>query len=268
MRIHDVNGGLERVSLGQPTAPRVAVIALALLAWPAHAALSQQRSPRGVIDALVTDTALAPLAHATANLVGTNVVVQTADNGRFRIQAVPAGDYVIVLRRLGHEPYWTTISVHAADTVRPVFMLRPIARTLDTVVVHGGVTPPGLVDFESRRSRGVGQFMTSEEIARLGMVLTSDVLRTLQSVTVARASVLNSRGFGVRQCPYRLFIDGVPIAPRDLEADLPAPNDLAGMEVYDNSATVPIQYATFGGDLGGASGGGAVCGVILFWTKR
>jgi len=72
----------------------------------------------------------------------------------------------------------------------------------------------------------------------------------------------------MRQCPYRLIIDGVPIAPHDLDADLPAPRDLAGIEVYDNSATVPIQYATFVGDVSGPSGGGAVCGAILFWPRR
>ena len=236
--------------------------------WPTQAARTQQPALSGVVDALVTDTAFAPLTNATATIVGTNVSVQAGENGRFRIRALPAGGYVIVVRRLGYEPYWTTLSVRAADTVRPVFVLRPTAATLDTVVVRGTATPARLREFESRRSQGVGQFMAGDEIARLGMASTSDVLRAFHSVTIARSRVLNDRGFGTRQCPYRLFIDGVPIAPRDLDADLPAPADLAGVEVHDNSATVPIQYATFGGDLAGPSAGGAVCGVILFWTKR
>jgi hypothetical protein len=42
---------------------------------------------------------------------------------------------------------------------------------------------------------------------------------------------------------------------------------LAGIEVYANSATVPIQYATFSGNMPGDASG-AVCGVILLWMKR
>jgi hypothetical protein len=75
------------------------------------------------------------------------------------------------------------------------------------------------------------------------------------------------RGFGTRRCPFRVFVDGSPVVVRSLDTDLPAPGQLAGIEVYTNSATVPIQYATFGGNMPGDPSGG-VCGVLLLWMER
>ena len=51
------------------------------------------------------------------------------------------------------------------------------------------------------------------------------------------------------------------------DVDLPSPKELAGIEVYANTATVPLQYKTFGGDAMGHKYGGAFCGVILLWTR-
>jgi hypothetical protein len=110
--------------------------------------------------------------------------------------------------------------------------------------------------------------MTEADIQRLNFAQTSSLFTTFQSAAVAKGVVLNKRGFGVRQCPFRIFVDGAAIRVQaDLDADLPAPSQIAGIELYANSATVPIQYATSGGVQSGEPGG-AACGVILLWTKR
>jgi hypothetical protein len=124
---------------------------------------------------------------------------------------------------------------------------------------------PKLRDFEVRRNLGFGQYLTTSEIDRLSFASTTDLLETFHSVTVGSKEVLNIRGFGFQTCPLRVFVDGVAVAPHNLDADLPPPGQLAGIELYVNSATVPPQYAAFGG-IGGRPGG-AVCGVILLWTK-
>ena len=240
---------------------------IALLLLLPHALLSQVQPLRAVVDGLVTDTAYRPLIGATAEVEGFRVRVRTGENGRFRITALPAGDYVVVVRRLGYAPYSATLALQPGDTVRPLFVLRTAVAVLDTMIVTEVSAPERLREFESRRALGVGQFMTSEQIRHVSAMSTSDVLRTFQSVAVQQSSVLNTRGFGTRQCPYRIFVDGVPVAPRDLDADLPPPSDLAGIEVHQNSATIPDKYATFGG-VDGSPHGGAECGVILFWTKR
>jgi len=238
-----------------------------LLIGAATGLLHAQGTPgRGVIDGLVTDTSLVPLEGASAAILASRMEVRTGANGRFRMLAVPSGEYWLVIRRLGYSPFTTLVSVRGVDTVRTSFMLAAAPLALEKTLIRAP-TASILTEFEQRRARRIGQFMTESEIRKLNFVETSDLLRTFQAVAVASAGVLNTRGFGGRQCPYRLFIDGVPIAPRSLNADLPPPSQLAGIEVHSNSATIPIQYATFGG-AAGSPGGGGVCGVILLWTKH
>jgi hypothetical protein len=229
---------------------------------------AQAAAARGVIDGVVTDTSLVPLEGATAEILASSLKVRTGDNGRFRMVGLPDGQYLLVIRRLGYSPFSTLVAVRGADTARTAFMLRPTAVSLDKILVNAASASPVLSEFENRRARGVGQFMTESEIYKLNFVGTSGLLRTFLGTAVTDRAVLNTRGFGLRKCPYRIFVDGTPIAPVvDLDTDLPPPGQLAGIEVHTNSATVPLQYATFGG-AAGTSAGGAVCGVILLWTKH
>lgn len=220
-----------------------------------------------MIDGVVTDTSLVPLDGATVEILASRLGVRTGENGRFRILALPSGQYWVIVRRLGYAPLSSLVMVRGDDTARTSFMLRPMTVSLDKMIVNAASASPVLAEFEERRARRVGQFMTEADIQKLNFVGTTDLLRTFTGVAIGKSAVLNTRGFGLRQCPYRLFIDGVPIAALDLNVDLPPPSQLAGIEVHTNSATVPIQYAIFGGSIG-STGSGAVCGVILFWTKH
>ena len=66
-------------------------------------ALTAQREPAsGAIDGIVTDTTLAPLADASASILASNIKVTTGANGRFVINGLPAGEYVVLVRRVGY----------------------------------------------------------------------------------------------------------------------------------------------------------------------
>ena len=78
---------------------------------------------------------------------------------------------------------------------------------------------------------------------------------------------VNRRTLPAMTCPFQFFIDGILIPPpRWVDHELPSPKEIAGIEVYANSATVPLQYKTFGGNAAFNYGGG-FCGVILLWTR-
>jgi hypothetical protein len=225
----------------------------------------QSAPPRGSLDGVVTDTALTPLAGATAWILGTKLEVSTGANGRFRITEIPPGTYILVIRRLGYEQLTSTLALIPGDTVRAFFTLLPQEVALSPVVVKA--TAPGpLSEFESRRASGLGQFMTQAEIEKLNMAGTSDLLRTFQSVTVGDAKVIARRMAPAMSCPMQFYVDGVPLTVGSVERDLPSPREIAGIEVHANAATVPMQYASLGGGMSGRGGG--VCGVILIWTRR
>lgn len=228
---------------------------------------AQEVAPRGTLDGVVTDTSLAPLAGASTWILGTKLEVNTDDNGRFRITGIPAGTYIVVIRKLGYAPFSSTVSVAVGDTTRASFALVPQSVTLDKVVVSVAAAAGPLAEFESRRALGMGQFMTQSQIEKLNMVGTSDLLRTFHSVSVTPKAVLASRLLPAMGCPMQFYVDGVAITVRDLEVDLPPPHSIAGIEVHVNTATLPAQYASLGG--GGIVGrGGGICGVILIWRRN
>jgi hypothetical protein len=212
----------------------------------------------GAIDGAVTDTSLAPLSDATARILGSKLEVATGENGRFRIVGLPAGRYLLMVRRIGYVATSTAVQVTEGDTTRLWLSLTRSATALDTVRISAKNESGRLAEFEMRRKYGDGQFMTQAEIEKLNLVSASDLLR-LMAVGVAGGTALNRRSLPARSCPFQFFIDGVKIPTPHLETDLPSPKELAGIEVYANSASVPLQYKTING--------GGFCGVILLWTR-
>ncbi len=237
-----------------------APIVASLIAACVLPASAQSRPAAGAIDGVVTDTNLVSLADATASILGSSVQVVTGANGRFRILALPAGQYILVVRRLGYAPSSTVLQVVGGDTLRMSFALERIMTALDTVTVTAKRYSMRMTEFEGRRKAGFGQFMTQGEIEKRNSVFTSDLVRTFTSVRVLPPS--NGPGhyaFSIRSgCAFKVFIDGVAVpTPTNLD-DLPSPMNYAGIEVYSGAATIPLQYKTTGGSF---------CGVILFWTK-
>jgi hypothetical protein len=259
-----------RLGIGPPGAWLRLVVGTAALVGMANQTVAAQAvlntQNKVVLDGIVTDSSLAPIEGATISVRAANLQVRTGSNGRFRIDGVSDGQHTLSVRRLGYEAFMTSITVTTPDTLRLAITLRPVSRELETVMISETSLAPSLAEFQERLARGVGQYMTEADIRRLNFVTLSGFLATFQSVAVGKLAY-NKRGFGFRNCPFRVFVDGAPVVVRDLDSDLPAPGQLAGIEVYANSATVPIQYATFGGNMPGDASG-AVCGVILLWMKR
>lgn len=242
------------------------VVVLAASPTLAAAVRADGQSPpmRGVVDAAVTDSALAPLANATATLLGTHVAVTAGPDGRFRIVDLAPRDYIIIVRRIGYAPLSSVVRVPASDTVRVTYMLAPLTTTLDTVVVSERSVPARLAEFEERRRAAHGQFMTEERIEALNYPGMLDVLRTFRYVTINTGRLQSLRA----GCPMTFYVDGVHIPSPDLDRGLPSPHEIAGIEVYVNSGDIPPQYKSFGRDLGvPRSQSGSFCGVVLLWTR-
>ena len=219
---------------------------------------AQARPAMGVIDGAVTDTNLVSLADATVSILGSTLKVVTGANGRFQILAVPAGHYILVVRRLGFAPVSSAVQVAAGDTVRASFALERLVTALDTVKVAGRRLSMRMAEFEDHRKLGQGQFMTQAEIEKRNAIYPEDLIRSFAGVNVVGGHALSKR-MGLRSCPMQFFLDGVAIRSPDLTSDLPTPKEIGGIEVYVGSAMVPLQYKT--------TRGGGSCGVILIWTR-
>lgn len=229
-------------------------IALAIGGRATLAAQGDSVARVGVIDGIVRDTAFAPLADASVTILRTNVRVQTGGSGHFRIVRVPAGQYLVIVRHLGHRPASGIIEVAANDTARLSYALEPAVPTLEGVVVTERRLSSTLVDFEQRRRFGQGTFLTQADIDRRNAVFTRELFEGIPSVKSTGGAIVSTRVGG---CRTELFVDGVRLPERTTPEDLPIPKDIAAIEVYAGPATIPPQFA----------GGRASCGVVLIWTR-
>jgi len=240
------------------------------------AAIAHAQTPRpgaasrqfGTIDGIVSDTNLTPLHAAFVSIVGTPIRIGTGPNGRFRITRLEAGNYLVVVKRVGYRPTSAVVNVPVQDTLRLSYTLEPIPTELPAVVVSERPFSLRMAEFMARRKAGFGEFMTQEEIAAKNTVYSTELFRKFQSVNVSpsRMSAMTewyalSRREGANPslgaCPLAVFLDNVPL-PTPFNLDLlPSPRDLGGIEVYAGPSTVPPQY----------SGPDRSCGVILIWTK-
>jgi hypothetical protein len=210
----------------------------------------------GIIDGLVSDTALVPLNQVTVSIMGTTIAVVTSENGRFRFVDVPAGRYQILARRVGSEPVLMQVEIAPGETLRPAVTLVPVVTTLAGVRVTGSRASSRLVDFERRRLAGEGQFLTAAEMEKRPAVAVEDYLQRMKGIRIQNGSALNRRFVITQPCAMNFYVDNIPRGTSI--DDLPSPKEIAGIEVYLGPASMPVQFKR---------PTGVSCGIIMIWTK-
>jgi hypothetical protein len=98
---------------------------------------------------LVVDTAGNPVAEANVQLVGSDRAGETRENGGFLFRPLPAGPYVVRVRKLGYTPQSVTVQLREGDERELVVRLHPLPQTLDAVHV---IAASG---FDSRAERAL-----------------------------------------------------------------------------------------------------------------
>lgn len=246
-----------------------AAIATVVAASTALAQDPPSKRASGTVDGIVSDTGLVPLQGAFVSILGTKIRVGTGPNGRFRITKVPAGQYLVIVKRVGYHPASSAVEVDASDTLRLSYTLEKLRpEELDPVVVTAKSPSIRMAEFEARRKLGVGEFMTSADIEARNSAFSTELFRKFKSVNVSpnhagpvtQYYALSAREGGnpsVGACPMQVYLDEVPLpSPFNLDL-LPPPREISGIEVYAGSATIPPRF----------SGMNRGCGVILVWTK-
>lgn len=221
----------------------------------------------GVIDGLVSDTLLNPMNVADVTVVGTGARVTTGANGRFLFQKVPPGQYLLVVRRIGYAPASGMVEVKPSDTLRLTYTLSRSILAMDTIRVNERRVSLRMLEFEARARAGFGQYMNQETIDKRPSLQAMDLLRQFRGIDVSRNTsgafagtiALSKREGDVMKggCPMQIVLDGI-ILPSSFNLELlPPPKQLAGIEVYSGTATVPPQFG----------GNDRRCGLIAVWTR-
>jgi hypothetical protein len=121
--------------------------------------------------------------------------------------------------------------------------------------------------FYDRQRRGLGAFMTRDQIAQLNAYHATDIFRWMRGFMVIPSGpsniVVTTRGpGGFGSCLPQVYLDGNRMFMRGardqadaLEA-IPIDN-IEAVEAYQGAASIPAEY----------NATGSVCGVLLIWTR-
>lgn len=189
-------------------------------------------------------------------------VVTTRDDGRFRIAGLPPGDFTLAVRRIGFRAEVLTAQVPMPPGGPVVIPLEPVPLSLEPVHVRGtrAAAAGPFREFEERKARGFGYFLTRREIEARRPARSTDLFRSVPNMQLGRDEgmpVVRIRG---RRCDPLVWIDRVPLVGGFPDLDAIPPKAIEAVEIYSGVSTIPA-------DLIGPRDAGA-CGVIVIWTRH
>jgi len=208
---------------------------------------------------IVRDTAGVPIASAEVTVMGR--IVFSDSLGRFFVLHTLTDSIRMSVRRMGYESSSFTISADDAEKNTVDVVLRRLAATLAAVTVREMElrSTTGLRGYDERRQRGVGVFVTRQDIEKRDTRSLIDILRAQRGVIVSgRPRSLRFATYQRRNCTPEIWLDGQRTPGLELESV--SANEVEGVELYQSVATTPPEF-----HRGGAN---VECGTVVIWTKR
>jgi hypothetical protein len=225
--------------------------------------LPAQKAP-GAVEGTVIDPNGKPIRDVEVT-IATQPPIRSDSLGKFFVAGIEPGDHELRVRRLAFAPAVVKVEVESEDTVDVTITLSVVAQQLNAVLVHGTVARArALWQFEERRRRGFGHFITRSEIEDRHPLFMSDMVRRVPGARLSPSyggrSVLRfTRALmgGGRDCPPQYWIDGVMAYGYNID-DI-QPGDVEGVEFYAGVSVIPPEFNN--------PRSNAACGVVVIWTR-
>lgn len=238
------------------------LILTAFCALAARPAMSQPNVAGRELVGFVRDSSGQGIEGATVELGG--VRARTDSRGAFRLYTGPIDTVTLAVRHLGFAPVSALITARNRQWDTVVVELERVAQRLAPSATSASATTRrlGLRDFEERRDKGLGEFITRADIEARNTMRPSEVLRTTRGVRLVK---LPNGGYGVRfasyagkdpNCAPNMWLDGKLV--RGLEVDDLSANDIEAMELYESWTSTPTEFS---------KGPTIPCGTIVVWSR-
>jgi carboxypeptidase family protein len=258
---------------------------------------------------VTADSGAAAISYARIRMPELERFAQTDSAGAYRMESLAPGTYVVIAEAPGFRARRAVLTVAAGETRAQDFVLAKSAHLLATVDVRAKAPPrvsPKMVDFERRRQRGYGRFVTRVELERAPGRQLEEVLRVAGAsarfvkspngqtwLISSRQDVahhggsLNAGNLRSRVCLVQVVLDGMVISSAD-DPRVPRPQVAANERggVSDPTSQVqggddPIDLNMFFSDqFEGVEyyadatmtpieyrTPAAVCGTLVLWTR-
>jgi Carboxypeptidase regulatory-like domain len=202
----------------------------------------------------------APIRDARIALLGTTIRTATDTGGRFTVDSLRSGTYVLQARAIGYRVTVWVVPLRDGELIDKAFELPPIPDTLAAITVEGQSTffERRMREFEERRRARRGVFVTEDEIHASGATTLVDVLRGIPGVLLScrlASCVVEMTRSAQGICRADWVVDGFP-ATESGTPHLPV-TGIVGIEIYRSPGETPAQFLK----------ADSQCGVIAIWTK-
>ncbi len=248
----------------------------ASLAFFASRSAAMQKPTRyaSIVGRVLSDSAERPIIGATLAIPSLKLSVVTDSLGRFRLGGIEPGRHVMTVAQRGFTSLQTSIAFAPSDSVEADILLTPSisgsVQRVEKVNVTADRVTRGLEDFERRRVRGNGDFLTEEMIRKASAGQFADVVRRVPGVQLSRSpggfGTFASAGRGStrgRPCYVSVMIDRSWVyegKPGQIPFDLNSitPEIVIAVEFYRGLSSIPTEL---GKQL-------STCGSLVIWTKQ
>lgn len=262
---------------------RFATIALLTMALPAAA---QNGSLRGVV---YRDSLKTPVADALVRIPEINRETRANVAGEFRLAAIPAGTWIVTIRRPGLQPVSDSVVVREGRETRRTFVLDQLPQTLDSVIARAdrrGLTA-SMRQLEARRASGMGRFLLSEQLRKMENRSLPSVIAAFSGARqvhyrgftfLSTSRGMEVKGLGVvdqwpraivgdrqspRGCWVQVYVDGLRMYSVNEGGDVPDLRmwqvmQLEAVEYYRGPAETPQELNALG----------SPCGTLVLWTRQ
>ena len=168
---------------------------------------------------------------AVVSLLRSGMGAISDSSGNFNIPMTIAGTDTLEVRFVGYESGTVELYLEPDRVTRVVLLLSPTTvRVADlNVEIERSDTPALYAGFYRRKKRGIGHFITPEQLARRRPRYTSDMLRSVPGLAVGATIAGRAKVTVTRElipCEPVVFIDGLYVASMpvdDILADAPHP---------------------------------------------
>jgi hypothetical protein len=222
---------------------------------------------------LFADSSEKPVADAEVSLPGLELKTRTNAEGRFVLRGLPVGTHRLEVRRVGFEPYLTTMTLLQAKDFEIDISLQKAGNILATFVVAGSAEEGRLKTFNDNRRFGFGTFVTREKLAKYAdLPLATALVGKAPMLIGSTPPRLGGSGMRVatsnrnRHCLLQVVVNDMTVysgyeGERPFDLASIQTQDVLAVEHYTN-AQAPQRYRiTSGGAMG------AACGTLVLWTR-
>ncbi len=238
-------------------AARHATALAALLAATLAAVPSLEAQQAQLAGTVVDRLTKRPAVGAEVVVLGTDRKALTDDAGWFAVPKLKPGRYTVEIRYLGLASSQFPVQLSDGTTLFDFEIVTPPFELDELIVEVRPSRHQKLEDFERRRERVAGYFISRETIEDEAPVFISDLLRRIPNVKIEWDWAQNVRvtmGHGLFACTPDLYIDGSLSHAARLNDY--TPTLIEAIEVYNRPVDRPQEFRAHR------------CGAILLWTRE